>query len=550
MRKSLFGLQDFLGFSAIFIVALLLRTVAIDSQALWADEGQTISLSLFPIWEMFLKPTDPTPFLYYSLHQLFLTPDASVPAMRSISVVFGVLQLIPMYAAGRILFGRAGGLLAAALLAVWSSHVDYSMEARTYGLFGFVTLVGFTGLILFLRTAATNGSRRELMLGLALFAVGNVLSFYAHMISVFSIGGWSLLLAVYAVTAGRQYLRPVAATFAVMAVCAIPGMIRAVTQIEVGHDFNWLSQPGPGVFVSTLGDFFLPIGFWDNPLTTALGIRLPVKAAFIIVFALAIGTILYRNRAALAAFAAQNRFIAALLLLTFLLLPVIWLTGYVIKPLFLGRLTLFAIPAAILVAVMIVTAQPERLRRAASLGLIGIWLFSTLAYGMMREKEDFRGANRFLAAAMGPDDAVLVCPSFYFPALRHAARGTLGRLVLATNAHDDRLTLLEPGLGASRTWAQDYFVSLQRFRSVPEQDVQFAPGQSIWRLDGSCWQGLPESDRLDALLAAVDPAPEAAWSQKAKYYDHLVIRRYRVSAPVTLKLRLGYGSWSAGLDKP
>lgn len=546
MQKPLFDRTDIVGLLAIIVAALVLRIVAIDSQALWADEGQTIFLSLYPISEMFLRPTDPTPFLYYALHHIFLSPESSAVAIRSVSLVAGLLQLVPIYALGRLLFGRSGGLLAAGFLAVWTSHVDYSMEARAYSLFGLTTLIGFYGLVLFLRTAQAGGERGSILAGLSLFAVGCVLSFYTHMISVFAISAWSLLIIAFVVTRGRKWLREAAVTFAVMAVLALPGVVRALTQMEVGHDFNWLQQPGPATFVSTVADFFLPIGLWDNRLTNGLDIRLAAKAVFIGIFGLTIMAALWKNRAAIGAFVAADRFTSAAIAMFFVFPLVFWLAGYAVKPLFLGRTILFCIVGAILILVLLVRAQPERRRLAVSSLLLGIWLVSTLAYGMMREKEDWRGANRFLATAMAPDDILVVCPSFYYPALRHPVAGIHGRAALASNARTPDLTLLEPGLGASATWAQDYLASLHRFLPMPDTVLQLAPGQAIWRVDGVCWDGIAESEALDRLLAPIDAAPQALWSQKAKYDDHILIRRYAVREPRQITVKVAHGASDAG----
>ena len=114
--------------------------------------------------------------------------------MRSISVVAGILSVGLIYVLGRLAFGKWGGLLAAALLAVWSMHVDYSQEARAYSLLFFFTLLTSVGLlhyaeILRAQRVGAVGTRSDSgALALAMFGVGNVLSFYTHVVSIYWIG--------------------------------------------------------------------------------------------------------------------------------------------------------------------------------------------------------------------------------------------------------------------------------------------------------------------------------------------------------------------------
>ena len=55
-------------------------------------------------------------------------------AVRSISLAAGMLTLPVVYAIGRMMFSRAGALLATALVALSPPLIDYSQEARAYSL--------------------------------------------------------------------------------------------------------------------------------------------------------------------------------------------------------------------------------------------------------------------------------------------------------------------------------------------------------------------------------------------------------------------------------
>ncbi|MGC8782587.1 MAG: glycosyltransferase family 39 protein, partial [Anaerolineae bacterium] len=55
-------------------------------------------------------------------------------SLRLLSVIFGVLAIPAIYAAGRRIFGPRVGLVAAGLLAISPLHIYYSQEIRMYGL--------------------------------------------------------------------------------------------------------------------------------------------------------------------------------------------------------------------------------------------------------------------------------------------------------------------------------------------------------------------------------------------------------------------------------
>lgn len=521
--------RDVFVLAGILVLAAALRLVAIDSQALWSDEGQTLSLALFPIGEMFWQPTDPTPFLYYALHHLFLSPLSGVAAVRMISVVFGVASVGLIYVLGRLAAGRKAGLFCAALLAVWTAHVDYSMEARAYSLLGFATLLSFLGVVVHGHAVTGRLAPGNAWAGLALLVAGNIAGFYTHIIAAFPIAVTSGIVLLATLLRDRRRLPAVLAIYALMALLAVPGVMRIYLQAKTGHDFNWLTQPGPVTFVSTVADFFFPIGLWDNPLTNGLGIRLAAKFVCIPLFAAALAVMLFRSRRRILAFALVQPH-TALLVLACLLCPLaIWLVGYLGHPLFLGRLTLFSIPGLILL--IAVTAPASHLRVA----LLALMLSSTLLFGMMREKEDWRGANAYLARHAGAGDIVVVCADFNFPAARHAAATPIGRAAVVPNERGEMI-LLERGFGSDTGWAATYFDAVQRDRPLDAAEMTLQPGDSVWRIDASCDPGGAHALTVDRMLAPLGQDPPIEWKQNARYYDRVEIRRYRVGSPLDMML--------------
>ena len=122
--------------AGVMLAGFALRTVAIGRQGLWTDEALTLVIAHLPVWDMITKPTDPTPFLYYALHKWFVPDGAGVIGARSVSLAAGMLTLPVVYAIGRMIFSRAGALLATALVALSAPLLDYSQEARARSLLG------------------------------------------------------------------------------------------------------------------------------------------------------------------------------------------------------------------------------------------------------------------------------------------------------------------------------------------------------------------------------------------------------------------------------
>jgi mannosyltransferase len=544
------------------MVAILLRVMAIDAQGLWTDEGLTIVLSNWSISDMLLLPTDPTPFLYYGVHKLLLSANSSIAAIRSISVVAGVLSVGVMYLLGRLAFGAAGGLLTAALLAVWSSHVDYSQEARAYSVLFLLTLLTSLGLLYYAHllhreAAEPDKARSGRRLALVLFGLGNVLSFYTHVVSIFWIVLTSFLL-LGIVVRGRQIHRPELLTvFGVMAICATPGIYRLVLQMFVGDFFHWLRQPGLMGFASANAEIFLPIGLWDNSLTNALGIsRIGKGVVLASAVALVSSALWFDGRRVLRRL--QERPAVLWVILAYLTVPlVVWLFGFVARPLFMRRVVLFCVPGLILLIAAICLAFERRVAARAGIAVVLLYGGSTLLFGTMGDKEDWRGAYDYLAASVAPTDVIAVCPIYSYPALRYHAVAPVASAVLAI-ASGGRLLQIEDGLGTNRDWDKTYFHHISEgsryivlasrvigrraaahAARVPAK-LELLPGQSVWRVDGAC--GPSDAAGMDARLSGLDPDPKVVWRDPISHGIHagnyaVTIRRYRITVPVALDIR-------------
>ena len=468
---------------AIVAVGAVLRSVTIGREALWSDEALTLVLAHWPMGEMILQPADQTPFLYYTLHKLLFTAADSAATVRTLSLACGLAAIPLIYAAARLCFGRGAGLVAAALLAAWGPHVDYSQEDRAYALLFLLTLASATSLLAWFREATRDESRsRRRYLALAAFALTTALSFYAHLTSIFWIAvALQIFVSLTLRTPARRYLGEAAAGLAVMAVLAAPGLVRLARVVSSPDTFHWLSEASPARFVATSADILLPLG------TGAAQPWLQVAMAAALAF------LLIRHRTVLAPMLSRNPG-AAPVILGLLALPlIVWLAGFVLRPLFMPRTALYGAPGAILLIAGAVQLLPRYRALAAAL-ITALALSQPLLAGTVREKEDWRGAFAALAAHTRPGDLVVTCPAWKYPALRHAVAHPLPAPLVVSFA--DPL-LLEARLGIGTDWDRTFYDAVtapsgralmyrRPFGPYPPARLRLAKAGRVWLVASEC----------------------------------------------------------------
>jgi len=128
---------------AIVCTAAGLRFYRLDAQSLWNDEGNSARIaerSLDLIVEGAAGDIHP-PGYYLLLHAWRGLFGQSEFALRSLSVVAGLAMVVLTGLLAQQLFGRAVGLMAAALSTLSPFAIYYSQEARMYALLGALAAV-------------------------------------------------------------------------------------------------------------------------------------------------------------------------------------------------------------------------------------------------------------------------------------------------------------------------------------------------------------------------------------------------------------------------
>jgi mannosyltransferase len=168
----------------ITVLAVGLRLYRLDAQSLWYDEGFSVSLARLGPAEITARTAADIqpPLYYYLLHGWigFLGDDER--AVRSLSVLFGVVTVPLIYAVAWQLFrSRLAGLLAALLIAVSPLHIWYGQETRMYTLLTFLCLLSSYFLLLVIQTE----KKWQILALWAAYTLTNVAAMYTHYFAFF-----------------------------------------------------------------------------------------------------------------------------------------------------------------------------------------------------------------------------------------------------------------------------------------------------------------------------------------------------------------------------
>lgn len=131
----------------VLIIAAAARFYGLDSQSLWADEGNSAALaarSLARITQDAANDIHP-PLYYWLLHLWTGIFGHSEAGLRSLSAALGVLLVMTIAELGRRIFHNVAGLTAGLVAAIAPFQVYYSQEARMYML---VALEGALAMLL------------------------------------------------------------------------------------------------------------------------------------------------------------------------------------------------------------------------------------------------------------------------------------------------------------------------------------------------------------------------------------------------------------------
>jgi len=386
---------------AILFLALALRSFRLDGQSLWSDEGVSVALAqrdLATIARDAAHDIHP-PLYYYLLHfwvGLFGTGEIAV---RSLSVLCGLLLVFFTYLLGRALFDDRVAPVASFLAAISPFQIYYSQETRMYIL---VALLGAISLFASLRFAKATREEDEASLWptVILYILFITSALYTHYFAfaIFLVANLAYALWLLLTPSARKWR-----AFALWSLSQLLVIFLYLPWLNFAREQlrTWpaISQP---MGLGFLGQEVLRI--FSLGLFAQMG---PLIFGFLVIALLGLIPKKERNEGYSIAFA-----------LTYLLLPslVIYLLS-LSRPLYRPKLLLLATPGYLLLLARGVSGVWMEKVRIRNLVTGILLLFIALASGFSLHdyffdpryaRDDYRGLARYIAATGKEGDAILL----------------------------------------------------------------------------------------------------------------------------------------------
>jgi hypothetical protein len=435
--------------AALMLGGLVLRLFC--GRSLWLDEATSVSQAQMPFGKMLdqLRYTDVHPPLHDAL--LWVLAHAfgtSALLMRAPSLLAGTALIGVLYLAGRELWDRRAGLVAAMFATVAPFALWYSQEARMYALFMLFAALAIYG--------QARVARRNDRGGWLIWTAATILMLWTHYFAVLAVGVQVLAFVamIWRRRGGgvRQYLLPALAAALVIALVCTPLAVfvhhQFVANQASGRGFTQTpSQTGageaghqvPGPYAALTNVVWALWGYHSSGTMARLTALWPL----LILLALAL--------------LGRGRDRAAVLLWALALVPLAVLFGVgQLKPfLFEARYFAGAVPALLLLLARGATGWTRGLRGATAAAAIAAALVTaSFAAGAADQQlsqtnprlYDFRGALQRIEARARPGDRVVYEPYYLDDLVRYYAPGLHARALdpqhLPTPARGHRIFLL------------------------------------------------------------------------------------------------------------
>ncbi|MGA2780310.1 MAG: glycosyltransferase family 39 protein [Smithella sp.] len=233
---------------AIVVLAVFLRVYDISAKDVWCDEANSVIIAeLNPSGIITRMSHDASPPLYYLLlHSWMYAFGETELALRSLSVLFGILLIIAVYFTGKRIFSEKVGLSAALIASVAPIHIMYSQQIRMYTLLPLMSLMSMYYLLRFIQEKKISF--------LAGYGIFTILSLFTHNYGIFLLPAQALLVLLFV----RQRQMILWWFFSVVCICAVyaiwipslSGQISAVPKTG-WRDYFWnLYGFGGSLFMS------------------------------------------------------------------------------------------------------------------------------------------------------------------------------------------------------------------------------------------------------------------------------------------------------------
>lgn len=363
------------------LLSLALGLVTLGRKSLWDDEAFSAAaarLSWGELWAL-SSTRDPHMLGYHGFLKLWVALGGSAEWwLRLPSVLAGAAAVGLLWAVAHRVAGRRVAGLAAGLMAVCTTLVEYQQEARPYAF-----AVASTCLALYLLVRAAQGDRLW-----AAYGVVAGLCVYTHPMAVIAAGAPALAVLVRVPLvdsagsgAARIPWRGLRTGLGIAVLVAAPQVALMVTT-PTPSIWSWV--PATDAY-HLAGAAYLLSGH-DGP------VGLVVVAALVVVF-------LVRFR---------PRFPETLALLWAFALPLAVVVGSLLRPLLVSRYLLPALPGVLLCCALVLA----RWRRPLVGGVLAV-LVATSGWSLLQwytgtDKDDWRAAVASVSAQVRPGDGIIL----------------------------------------------------------------------------------------------------------------------------------------------
>lgn len=450
-----------LTFALILVLGVFVRTAAIGREALWGDEALTVLIARLPTFDLFFRPVDPTPGLYYALHKWFVPAGSAAAATRLVALFFGVLTIPAGYWLGRAALDRRAGLALAALIAVSPWLIDYSQEARAYSLLAFLVTCSAAALIDAFPSDDSVPVRWRM---LAAFAILGTAAIYTHVIGWLWTGPAMLAAAIEIDRRKTPRRGVILGGFILFFLLAVaPEFFRLTAYAVSPHNaYNWLKQPDAATAVKIVWNVLLPVLSLSGWLNAPLGWERLLNAVIPLLFAIWMAAAAVELKKREWGWTSRRRMTLAAILITLSLPVQTLIIGALTSPILLERSLLPMVPGFLL---LLVLAARLKGGRAAIMLIAASYLAASLSIGFVRQKKTLRISVATIERAGMKNEAILVCPSWEVPALILALREAGNNAPVIAPTPYGHALIVKPGDGDAM-W-QDRYTTLLMGSNLP-----------------------------------------------------------------------------------
>ncbi len=420
--------NELLILAGILLLAGILRFAELGREPLWLDEAFSWRWAHLPLSELWgaAARQETNPPLWFTVQRaaILLLGDHEA-ALRAPSALFGIAAVPLVWMIARTIAGPQAAALAALLLAVAPLEIAYAQEARGYTLLVVSALLVVLGTLVFVKTRLIrvdgNNSfhieavaRRTSNLALAMYLIGGVIALYTHNTGAFIIMLANLGVLLCWVVGRPLDLRPLlpwVLANLLLAIVFLPWLPVLLEQAAFATNVAWIRQPSLARAVFETVRLYGPHFVLEDWKFGRAALALPLGVAMVVALR-----------------APSRRFAVFLLALFAAGLPaLVWLTGLLIRPLWIERVLLWSHAVGLVLAAIGIVSLGSRPARATLAGLIVlIALVDLVAWYGRPQKVSWSEAIAVAAREQGQNDLFLLVPHFYhWPFAYYARRAGL-----------------------------------------------------------------------------------------------------------------------------